>query len=529
MSREPAKSIARKSGPGRHDASVLRHSLHRARGVVAVSVALILAASLVLVVAPGAGAAGSHCRVLKVPSQYLTIQAAINAAHPCDTILIAPGTYVDQLMIDKSISVIGSGAGVTTIQGPAVVTPDALGNPWMVELGGAATVNIEGVTVLMTLQCIVTPIPATPTTVPEAYAGGAIGVGGSAYLNLQSAIVTTTGATEGAACGGPSPTTAGIMSYGDGIGFGLDYALGSPPPSALLGFGQVVGVTISGFGYNGEPIGIGGHVDSAAGSSALISHDSISISTDATGYWGDIDVGGSFYAPTAPASATISNSVLTGSTAVGPNDINVYNGSAYIAHNSISVGPDGVGVLALGAVSVTVLHNSIIGPTTDFAYGVAVGGGATGTISYNTIGQFECAYNSTFVEEGLCGPSYATQAQLPGIFAAGSGTVVATHNQIYDTDAGVELVGCSPNCVVQNNVITNSYDYGLAGADGSYSFGPNVIDGGAYGVAAIAYSVNTAIALSNVLIVGPSVAPFYYEVDFAGGTATITGTWIVLP
>ncbi len=494
--------------------------------VMVVSIAML--AWTVGVSSAAATGNGSHCAVLKVPShQYPTIQSAINAASPCDTILVAPGTYVEQLTIDKSVSIIGSGPGSTIIQSPAVVTPDVFGNPWMIELGGGATVAISGVTVLETLQCIIAPGPQSPTVFISAYAGGAIGVGGSAYLNLQSAVVTTTGGTEGAACGGPSPTPTGVLSYGDGIAFGLDYVVGSPPASALLGFGQVTGVTISGFGYDGEPIGLCGHVNSPAGSSALISYDRVMTSSDDVGWYSGIDLGASLHS----CSATIVHNVVIQSSAA--NAVTVAGGSsAYIAYNSISVvGEFGLGVFVNDS-SATIVYNSIISSTTNggFAGVFVLGSGASVTLSYNIIGQFECAYNAALLAAGLCGSDYLTEYQFPGILEDGSGTVVATHNQIYDNDAGIELdLGCSPNCVVQDNAIANSYDYGLMGVDGSYSFGPNLVVGGAYGVAAVAYSVDTTVALSHVVIVGPSVAPLYYEVDFSGGTATITGSWIVLP
>ncbi len=53
--------------------------------------------------------------------------------------------------------------------------------------------------------------------------------------------------------------------------------------------------------------------------------------------------------------------------------------------------------------------------------------------------------------------------------------------------------------------------------------------GGPHGNAAIAYSLNTTLTLSQSVIVAPSVAPLYYEVDFTGGTATITRPWTVVP
>ncbi|MBN2491211.1 MAG: hypothetical protein JXQ29_10235 [Planctomycetes bacterium] len=58
-------------------------------------------------------------QVLKVPAQYKTIQAAIDAASHKDTVLVAPGTYPENIDFKgKAISVSGEyGATVTTLSG----------------------------------------------------------------------------------------------------------------------------------------------------------------------------------------------------------------------------------------------------------------------------------------------------------------------------------------------------------------------------------------------------------------------------
>jgi hypothetical protein len=513
---------------------------------------------------------------LKVPCGA-SIQAAINAAHSGNTILLAPCTYSGALTIDKSVDIVGAGAGKTIITSPALANPLTFGNPWTIEIGNAATVTLSGFTLVVTLQCIISS-PYEDVNGLPGYAGGGIGVGGSASLDLRSAVVTTTGGTEGGACG-----STGFQSYGTGIGIGLDYVTGTPAASQLVGFGTVSGVTVSGFGFGGPDVAVGGAANSPAGSFALISNDRIStvgttlpVQTCPCAWGVTVGFGGN------DSSATVVHNILTGTPGttyfpvqIGPDSYPLGTGSsAYIGDNWITgggwadgvavslsssatitgnsiaesgTGPyyDGIGLVYASAVTIsynsitmtafegagilmefssdtTIEFNSITGPTA--AFGIELYG-SSATIESNSIGQFECAYNSTLLGEGLCGPDYLTQYQQAGIgdFSdAGLGTVIA-NNLIFDTDAGIFLDDGCPGCLVTGNVLVNSADYGLVGVDGSYLFSQNQVVGGAYGVAAIAYSVNTAVTLSHVVTVGQSVAPFYYEIDFPGGTATIVG------
>jgi parallel beta-helix repeat protein len=52
-----------------------------------------------------------------VPTQYPTIQAAINAANPGETIFVKAGTYDEHLVVNKSLTLIGEDMNTTIIDG----------------------------------------------------------------------------------------------------------------------------------------------------------------------------------------------------------------------------------------------------------------------------------------------------------------------------------------------------------------------------------------------------------------------------
>lgn len=54
---------------------------------------------------------------INVPSEYETIQKAINAANPGDIIRVTHGTYTENLIVNKSVSIIGENPANTIIDG----------------------------------------------------------------------------------------------------------------------------------------------------------------------------------------------------------------------------------------------------------------------------------------------------------------------------------------------------------------------------------------------------------------------------
>ncbi len=96
-------------------------------------------------------------RIVGGGGQYTTIQSAIDAASPGETILIAPGTYTENITINKAITLIGGGApGDVVIQGtfrsdnglaPGDSVRDfLLENGYSAAAGTGVTVSADGVT-----------------------------------------------------------------------------------------------------------------------------------------------------------------------------------------------------------------------------------------------------------------------------------------------------------------------------------------------------------------------------------------------
>ena len=84
---------------------------------------------------------------ITVPTDFTTIQAAINASSPGDTIKVLPGTYTEQLTISKNLTIIGSGAKSTIIQTPTVLNTNVNEQPYIIEVNNEAKVSIKGFTI----------------------------------------------------------------------------------------------------------------------------------------------------------------------------------------------------------------------------------------------------------------------------------------------------------------------------------------------------------------------------------------------
>jgi nitrous oxidase accessory protein NosD len=81
-------------------------------------------------------------------SGYTKISDAIAAASAGSVIFVESGTYTEQVVINKSLTLTGAGSASTFIQAPATLTSDADGNKDLIDITGALTIaNISGFTI----------------------------------------------------------------------------------------------------------------------------------------------------------------------------------------------------------------------------------------------------------------------------------------------------------------------------------------------------------------------------------------------
>lgn len=143
---------------------------------------------------------------LLVPQQYPTIQAAVNAAVAGDAVIVAPGTYNEQITIDgKAIVVRASGSASST----KIDRANAPGDVFTIRNVSSGAVTLQGITVLRTTSSAVNIETAT--------------------VQLQNFRVLNSG--RGVRVG-PAGILAGqdlqiLFAGGDGGGIRLDHASSS--------------------------------------------------------------------------------------------------------------------------------------------------------------------------------------------------------------------------------------------------------------------------------------------------------------
>jgi hypothetical protein len=165
-------------------------------------VSIVFALALVVGLGPVAASPVLAAGTIHVPGNYATIQEAIDAADPGDTIMVAAGTYGAFQVVDKNnIHIIGA-EGATVATTNLYTALPIVGNAWVLAaVYDSEDVNIEGI------NFDGTGVSGKPVVVGIAYVDS---TGRIAHLTVENVIATELGA--GVAIIGHAGTSAVEMT-----------------------------------------------------------------------------------------------------------------------------------------------------------------------------------------------------------------------------------------------------------------------------------------------------------------------------
>ena len=335
-----------------------------------------------------------------------TIQAAISKASTGDTIKVAAGTYIEQIVIDRNLTLKGAGVGSTTIQAPAVLVNDPDGAKTIVLFTGPITAEFSGFTVQ----------------------GPVNGLNFGIYVRDGA----TTNIHDNAIKDIRDEPLSGAQ-YGYGIEIGKYH--NTPPFVDQIGHATITNNTVSGYQKTGiECEGAGssatitGNTVTGAGLIPTTSQNGIQIRRGATGSINTNVVTGNAYTGHEVNATGITvtypgNDVLIQGNIVNHNTANIYTYEAHgvqILDNQVSDAADG---------------RVMAGITADSDFDATATVGIAVTIMGNS------------VKNNLSGGSH----QGPGIFLWGVNSGTVSGNEVVGSGDDGILIGSSGNIAITCN------------------------------------------------------------------------------
>jgi hypothetical protein len=381
-----------------------------------------------------ARSAGSGPRTLCVggrPSCYSTLQAAVDAAHDGDTIVVGPGTYAGGVTVDVSVAIRGSGARSTIIKGGGPVLTIGVA-----QAATEPTVSIAGVTITGGVASADGRVTFVGVGGGVRIPGAASGVG--ATVTIRDSVITGNRATPSSTVDSGEPCPGGAnCPFGGGFGGGI----------ADLGRLTLINTTVS------NNTAGGGLASNAAGG----------------GIWTATNGG--------PGALTLINSTVTGNTATvsAPNGrfaeggaIFVQDGEAFTVTNS---------VISNNSASVTSSYPSGVDTNANTA-GIHIGGLGSATIQNSRItgnvasassaagqtGANAAALGEGFSDFCVCGQTLVLKNDvINGNRASATGGDFTEAGSAVEIDGGATI----SNIVVAGNSFSATSQTGLAIAGGA--------------------------------------------------------------
>jgi predicted outer membrane repeat protein len=308
--------------------------------------------------------------------EYSSIQAAVDAANPGDTINVGEGTYTENLHIDKPLTIKGAGAGKTIVDGNQAGSVFAI---------GASSPNID-----VTLSSITITHGSGTTEYGVTYGGGVLNFGG---LTVEGCTISDNSAyygggiiSFGTAIIKSSNIRGNSATWGGGIGQGI---MGSVVAKTL----SVSDSTISGNSATGGGAGINNYLGSATVMNCVISGNS------ANEIGGGINSGGAATVTVTVSGSTISNNQATNHGGGICNDGTIVIAGTTISSNTASL--TGGGISNSGTASVT--EDSLL-TSNSAAYGGGIYTQGTGIVTGTTISSNTATQNGG----GICTDGDAT-------------------------------------------------------------------------------------------------------------------------
>jgi parallel beta-helix repeat protein len=341
------------------------------------------------------------------PTPFTSIQSAVDAASPGDTILVGPGTYQEQVLISKDgLDLESATPGAAVIKAPS---NDVLaGNAAVVDIQNAANVVLDGFTIR----------GPGPSLLPFGSLNFGVYVDGASSATIENNTITQISDNP------PSPNASGV-----GIEVGL-----SANNASLLGLASTVGSALV-LNNTIDNYQLAGIVVDNAGSSATVQGNTVlGAASDVAATYGIVMSNG--------AAGVIQGNTVSGNVFV------VGNGTQAVG---IWLSNPGAGVQVLGN---TVFSNDV---------GIAVQGAANPVISGNSV--------SMSTDDGidlLAGTSGAqvtanliTDNGLDGIFVNADNNTITNNTAIFNSRDGIELMQASGN-LVQGNLASQNARYGIS-------------------------------------------------------------------